>query len=98
MNTGIQDAVALASRLTAVLRDGAADTVLDEYEAERRPVAAEVVAMTHRITRVATVDSVPLRKARNTLLRALDWVPAVHHSLAMTLSELAVPPYHGGDN
>jgi 2-polyprenyl-6-methoxyphenol hydroxylase-like FAD-dependent oxidoreductase len=95
MNTGIQDAVALASRLTAVLRDGTADTVLDEYEAERRPVAAEVVSLTHRITRIATIDSVPLRKTRNALLRALDWVPAVHHSLAMRLSELAVPPDHG---
>jgi len=95
MNTGIQDATALAGRLIAVLRDGAADIVLDEYEAERRPVAAEVVALTHQITRVATIDSVPLRKARNALLRALDWVPAVHHSLAMSLSELSVDPNSG---
>jgi 2-polyprenyl-6-methoxyphenol hydroxylase-like FAD-dependent oxidoreductase len=95
MNTGIQDAVALASRLVAVVRDGAADTVLDEYEAERRPVAAEVVALTHQITRIATIDSVPLRKARNALLHALDWVPAVHHSLTMSLSELAVEPRRG---
>ncbi len=95
MNTGIQDAVALASRLTAVLRDGAADAVLDEYEGQRRPVAAEVVALTHRITRIATIDSVPLRKTRNALLHALDWVPAVHHSLAMRLSELALEPRHG---
>jgi 2-polyprenyl-6-methoxyphenol hydroxylase-like FAD-dependent oxidoreductase len=93
MNTGIQDAAALASRLTAVLRDGAADTVLDEYETERRPVAADVVALTHRITRIATIDSVPLRKTRNALLRALDWVPAVHHSLAMRLSELTSEPH-----
>ena len=92
MNTGIQDAVALATRLTAVLRDGAAGTVLDQYEAERRPVAADVVALTHRITRIATIDSIPLRKARNVLLRALDWVPAVHHTLAMKLSELSVDP------
>jgi 2-polyprenyl-6-methoxyphenol hydroxylase-like FAD-dependent oxidoreductase len=88
MNTGIQDAVALAARLAAVLQDGAADTELDEYEAERRPVASQVVAMTDRITRIATIDSVPLRKARNTLLRALDWVPSVNHSLAMRLAEL----------
>ena len=88
MNTGIQDAVALAARLTAVLQDGAADTELDEYEAERRPVASQVVAMTDRITRIAAIDSVPLRKARNTLLRALDWVPSVNHSLAMRLAEL----------
>jgi 2-polyprenyl-6-methoxyphenol hydroxylase-like FAD-dependent oxidoreductase len=71
MNTGIQDAVALARRLTAVLGHGAADTVLDEYETERRPVAAEVVALTDRITRIATIDSVPLRTARNALLHAL---------------------------
>jgi 2-polyprenyl-6-methoxyphenol hydroxylase-like FAD-dependent oxidoreductase len=95
MNTGIQDAVALAARLTAVLRDGAADAVLDDYETERRQVAADVVAMTHRITRIATVDSVPLRKARNALLHALDWVPAVHHTLAMKLSELSVEPRRG---
>jgi 2-polyprenyl-6-methoxyphenol hydroxylase-like FAD-dependent oxidoreductase len=95
MNTGIQDAVALAARLTAVLRDGAADAVLDDYERERRQVAADVVAMTHRITRIATVDSVPLRKARNALLRALDWIPAVHHTLAMNLSELSVEPRRG---
>ena len=98
MNTGIQDAVTLATLLTAVLRDGAADTVLDGYEAARRPVAAGVVAMTHRITRIATIDSVPLRKARNALLRALDWVPAVHHSLAMSLSELAVDPHRDAEN
>jgi len=36
-----------------------------------------------------------LRKARNALLRALDWVPAVHHSLAMSLSELSVDPNSG---
>jgi hypothetical protein len=36
---------------------------------------------------------VPLRRARNALLRALDWVPAVHHSLAMSLSELDVEPH-----
>jgi len=98
MNTGIQDASALAARLAAVLRDGAPDNVLDEYERERRPVAADVVEMTHRITRLATLDSVPLRRGRNALLRALDWVPAVHHSLAMKLSELSLAPHAGSDN
>ena len=88
MNTGIQDAAVLGRKLAAVLRDGAADTVLDEYETERRPVAEEVVAFTHRMTRLATVESAPLRGVRNTALRALDFVPAVHHTLAMRLSEL----------
>jgi 2-polyprenyl-6-methoxyphenol hydroxylase-like FAD-dependent oxidoreductase len=97
MNTGIQDAVALAGRLAAVLRDGETDAVLDGYEAERRPVAAGVVALTDRITRIATIDSVPLRKARNALLRALDWIPAVHHTLAIRLAELSVDPHRDAE-
>ncbi|QKG24457.1 FAD-dependent oxidoreductase [Actinomadura verrucosospora] len=92
MNTGIQDALALAAGLTAVIRDGAGDAVLDEYEAERRPVAEEVVAFTHKMTRVATVGGGPLRGIRNTALRALDFVPAVHRTMAMNLSELASDP------
>ncbi|NUR90617.1 MAG: pentachlorophenol monooxygenase, partial [Nonomuraea sp.] len=88
MNTGIQDAVTLAAKLVAVIRDGAQDSVLDEYEAERRPVAEEVVAFTHRITRIATLGNSPLRGMRNAALRALDFVPAVHRKMALTLSEL----------
>lgn len=92
MNTGVQDAANLAAKLTAVLGDGAPEGVLDEYEVERRPVAEEVVAFTHRMTRLATVGSGPLRGLRNTALRALDFVPAVHRTLAMHLSELANDP------
>src|SRR5205807_1598303 len=39
MNTGIQDVHNLAWKLAAVLRGGAAATILDSYEIERRPVA-----------------------------------------------------------
>ncbi len=90
MNTGIQDALSLAEKLTLVLRDGAAEDTLDRYEAERRPVAEEVVAFTDRMTRVATVGNAPLRGLRNSTLRALDWIPAVHRGMAMNLSELAL--------
>jgi 2-polyprenyl-6-methoxyphenol hydroxylase-like FAD-dependent oxidoreductase len=92
MNTGIQDAVALAARLTAVLRDGAAEGELDGYEAERRPVAAEVVAFTHRMTRVATTRHLPQKKARNVLLRGLGQLPPARRAIAMNLSELAADP------
>ncbi|HEY3688532.1 MAG TPA: FAD-dependent oxidoreductase [Streptosporangiaceae bacterium] len=95
MNTGVQDAANLAGKLAAVLADGAPDSVLDAYETERRPVAEEVVAFTHRMTRMATVSSGPLRGLRNTALRALDFVPAVHRTLAMSLSELATEQHSG---
>ncbi|MFD0538823.1 FAD-dependent monooxygenase [Actinomadura luteofluorescens] len=92
MNTGIQDALNLAGKLAAVLGDGAPDTVLDEYEAERRPVAEQVVSFTDKMTNVATVGSPVLRGMRNTLLRTLDWIPAVHRTMAMNLSELSTDP------
>jgi 2-polyprenyl-6-methoxyphenol hydroxylase-like FAD-dependent oxidoreductase len=46
MNTGIQDAHNLAWKLALVLRGEAPASLLDSYEAERRPVGAEVVART----------------------------------------------------
>jgi 2-polyprenyl-6-methoxyphenol hydroxylase-like FAD-dependent oxidoreductase len=46
MNTGIQDAYNLAWKLVAVLRGGADARLLDSYDAERRPVGADVVERT----------------------------------------------------
>jgi 2-polyprenyl-6-methoxyphenol hydroxylase-like FAD-dependent oxidoreductase len=88
MNTGIQDAIALAERLSGVLRGGEAEATLDRYESERRPVAAQVVHLTDRLTALATVNGRTRRLLRNTLLRLLDHVPAVGRTLAMNLSGL----------
>ena len=82
MNTGIQDAVALA----AVLAGG---SDLDRYETVRRPVAAGVVSLTDRMTRLATLRSRPLIAVRNTVLPVVGSVPAVRRGLAMNLSELS---------
>jgi 2-polyprenyl-6-methoxyphenol hydroxylase-like FAD-dependent oxidoreductase len=46
MNTGVQDAYNLAWKLALVQRGAAPAALLDSYEAERRPVGAEVVART----------------------------------------------------
>ena len=46
MNTGIQDAYNLAWKLALVAKGIAPESLLDSYEAERRPVGAEVVART----------------------------------------------------
>ena len=51
MNTGIQDAVALAWRLALAVRDIAAPGLLDTYDAERRPIGEEVVRRTVRHAR-----------------------------------------------
>ncbi|MGY0230301.1 FAD-dependent oxidoreductase [Longispora urticae] len=86
MNTGIQDAVPLAEALAAVL-GGAPESVLDEYEARRRPVAAQVVAFTDRMTRIATVPRA-LRPVRNLLIRGLALFPGFRRMLAWRLSGL----------
>lgn len=87
MNTGIQDAVDLATALAAAL-SGAGEAALDRYVAHRRPVAEDVVALTDRLTRIATA-SPRLRPMRNVLLRGLGRVPPFRHALEWRLSELA---------
>ena len=49
MNTGVQDAHNLACKLADVVLRGAPGTTLDDYEAERRPVAALLVRTTDRM-------------------------------------------------
>lgn len=48
LNTSIQDSYNLGWKLAAVL-DGAPESLLDTYEEERRPVAAEVLGLTQKL-------------------------------------------------
>ncbi|HTW34097.1 MAG TPA: FAD-dependent oxidoreductase [Rhizomicrobium sp.] len=48
LNTSIQDAYNLGWKLAAVLR-GAPDLLLDSYEAERRPIAADVLGLSKKL-------------------------------------------------
>jgi 2-polyprenyl-6-methoxyphenol hydroxylase-like FAD-dependent oxidoreductase len=86
MNLGIQDAVALSDALATVLAGGL-DTALDEYSAARRPIAGGVVALTDRLTRLATLPRA-LRPVRNAAIGLAGRVPAVRRALAMRLSGL----------
>jgi 2-polyprenyl-6-methoxyphenol hydroxylase-like FAD-dependent oxidoreductase len=47
MNTGIQDAYNLGWKLALVLGSKAPESILDSYEAERRPIGEQVLARTH---------------------------------------------------
>jgi 2-polyprenyl-6-methoxyphenol hydroxylase-like FAD-dependent oxidoreductase len=86
MNLGIQDAVALADALAAVL-GGAPDSVLDDYSATRRPIAQQVIELTDRLTRLATLPR-GLRPLRNALISLAGRVPALRRGLAYRLSGL----------
>lgn len=86
MNLGIQDAIALADALASVL-GGGPDSALDDYSATRRPFAQEVLTLTGRLTRVATLPRAA-RPVRNVVMRMAAWLPAVRRGLAWRLSGL----------
>jgi 2-polyprenyl-6-methoxyphenol hydroxylase-like FAD-dependent oxidoreductase len=85
MNAGILDAMSLADALTSALAGNT--RALDAYGAKRRPVAAQIVALADRLTRMATVRPA-LRHVRNLLLWAVSRLPAVRRQLAWRLSGL----------
>ena len=67
MNTGIQDSANLGWKLTAVAK-GASPALLDTYEAERRPVAAHVLALSNaRLKQTLEQKSVPTRRDASTI-------------------------------
>ncbi len=74
MNSGIHDAVNLASKLSLVLRREAGDEVLDRYVRQRRHVAvAHVQAITIRNKKLmAEADPEVRRRNRDELRRAAD--------------------------
>ena len=87
MNTGIQDAVSLAEALTETLNDGD-DARLDAWAASRHRVARGVVAMTDRMTRMATMKSATGKVLRNIAVEFAGHIPPVRAALARTLAEL----------
>jgi 2-polyprenyl-6-methoxyphenol hydroxylase-like FAD-dependent oxidoreductase len=59
-NTSMQDAFNLGWKLAAVVKGDAAETLLDTYEAERRPIAEQVIAGTHELHSVLMNHGIPI--------------------------------------
>src|SRR6516225_3897114 len=87
MNTGIQDSVSLAEALTSTLRDGD-EARLDAWAAQRHKVASDVVKLTDRMTRVATMKSPTGQALRNIAVAFAGHLPPVRAAVARTLAEL----------
>jgi 2-polyprenyl-6-methoxyphenol hydroxylase-like FAD-dependent oxidoreductase len=86
MNLGLRDAVTLGDALSVALRESREDK-LDAYAAESRAEAMHVVALAHRLTRLATAPSA-VRPLRNVALRLLALVPTFRRRLAEQLSAI----------
>ncbi|QDV37988.1 FAD-dependent monooxygenase [Tautonia plasticadhaerens] len=95
LNTGVQDAFNLSWKLALVARGEAPDTLLDSYDAERRPVAEAVLAATDRATRVVTLRNPLARWARDSAVATLVRIPPLHRRLIRSVADLEVT-YRGG--
>lgn len=90
MNTGMQDAFNLAWKLALVVRGICAPSLLASYNAERAPVAADVLNLTDRITRMATMRNSVAQGVRDFLLPMVSGIDFVSDRIADRLTELAV--------
>jgi 2-polyprenyl-6-methoxyphenol hydroxylase-like FAD-dependent oxidoreductase len=87
MNTGVQDAVSLASALVAAIRNGD-ESELAAWEEKRLKIAHSVVNTTDKMTKLALSSNPLTHLLRETVLGILGHVPAVEHAMARRLSEI----------
>jgi 2-polyprenyl-6-methoxyphenol hydroxylase-like FAD-dependent oxidoreductase len=90
MNTGIQDAFNLAWKLALVYHGAASESLLDTYEAERRPIA-EVITRSGDVSEESQIMTDPTeREKRNQAIRAFLSDPEELHRQVMAETELVI--------
>jgi 4,5-epoxidase len=90
LNTGIGDAENLAWKLVLVTKDIAGEQLLDTYQAERRPVAKDVVAGTTAATSILLGTNATTRWLRDRLILPMLNRPMVQDRLLAVASQLSV--------
>lgn len=90
MLTGIGDAENLAFKLALVIRDRASDKLIDTYEAERRPLATEVLRGTSAVTRVNVASNPIGRFLRDHVATRLFGLAFIQRWTTYTASQLWV--------
>jgi 2-polyprenyl-6-methoxyphenol hydroxylase-like FAD-dependent oxidoreductase len=94
LNTGIMEAHNLGWKLALVAADRAPDALLDTYGAERRPVAEEVLRLTHALVHYGTLTQPVRRQARDIIVPALGRSRVIQRRAARRMSQVYVsyPP------
>ncbi|WP_395665853.1 FAD-dependent monooxygenase [Methylocella sp.] len=91
MNTGMQDAVNLAWKLALVSRGiAAAPALLGSYDPERRPVGAQVIAASGRMTRMATLSNPILEHLRDVAIHMLRGLTPVQRAMTGQMAEVSI--------
>ncbi|MDT0342667.1 rifampin monooxygenase [Streptomyces litchfieldiae] len=78
LNLGVQDAFNLGWKLAAQIRGWAPETLLDTYQAERRPVAADVLDNTRAQTELLSTEPGP-QAVRRLLTELMDFDEVNRH-------------------
>jgi hypothetical protein len=94
MNCGFQDAVNLAWKLALVCRGAAEPSLLDSYEAERRPVAEIVTQSGDATEHAQTLTDPTERDSRDKAIKAKLAEPTARHHEIAAETELHV--HYGG--
>src|SRR6516225_902250 len=94
LNTGILDAHNLGWKLALVASGRAPGTLLDSYGAERRPVAEEVVRLTHALVHYGTLTHPVKRRVRDVVVPVLGRSAVIQRRTARRISQVYVsyPP------
>lgn len=90
MNSGIQDAVNLGWKLALVCEGDADPALLDSYEAERRPVALEIVATGEGMEDMGRFEGDEGRARRDEEVRVALTDPETAHAEAVAEAELNI--------
>lgn len=90
MNTGLQDAHNLGWKLALVIQGRADNTLLDSYQAERKPVIKEVVETTDRFTRFLLIANPIALFLRKYIIKSMLAIPAINKYIARRLSQISI--------
>jgi 4,5-epoxidase len=90
MLTGIGDGENLAFKLALVIAGRASEFLLDTYEAERRPLAAQVLRTTSANTRLQTGEGPVVRFIREKVMLPVLDLPAMQRWATAVASQLGV--------
>jgi 2-polyprenyl-6-methoxyphenol hydroxylase-like FAD-dependent oxidoreductase len=90
MNTGMQDAINLAWKLSLVIRGSAGPALLDSYTPERSAVGDRVLRNAGRLTEAAILRNPIAQGLRNAIVRFATGFPAIQHRIADQLSEMDI--------
>ena len=94
LNAGMTDAHNLGWKLALVAAGVAPDTLLDSYGTERRPVAEQILTLTHALVHYGSMSHPVKRRVRDVVVPALGRSAAIQRRATRRLSQVYVtyPP------